>query len=85
MIDEHLLEILVCPENHARLHPAEGQLIGKVNRLAAAGTLRNRAGQRVESTCDGGPIREDGALLYPIVDGIAGLLIDEAILLEQVD
>ena len=85
MINEHLLKILVCPENHARLHPADDQLIAQVNRLAAAGTLRNRAGQRVESTCDGGLIREDGALLYPIVDGIAVLLIDEAIPLEQVD
>ena len=40
-------------------------------------------GSIVESRWQGGLIREDGTLLYPITDGIPVLLIDGAIPLDQ--
>jgi uncharacterized protein YbaR (Trm112 family) len=70
MVDPQLLAILVCPETRTPLHEA------------AEGRLRNRAGQAVEGPIQGGLIREDGRVLFPIVDGIPVMLIDEAIPLE---
>jgi len=82
MIDKELIEILVCPENHARLALAERTLVDRLNALVAEGKLKNRSGRRVERTMDGGLVRDDRAFLYPILDGIPVLLVDEAIPLE---
>lgn len=82
MIDKELLEILVCPENHSRLAVAGQGLVDRLNGLIASGTLKNRLGRRVERTMDGGLLRDDKAFLYPILDGIPVLLVDEAIPLE---
>jgi uncharacterized protein YbaR (Trm112 family) len=84
MIDKRLLEMLVCPENRTPLHLADDSLTARINQAIAAGTLKNRTGQKVASPLEGGLVREDGALLYPVLDGIPVLLIDEAIPLEQV-
>ncbi len=82
MVDKELLAILVCPENHTPLHLADSPLVERLNALVDAGTLKNRSGKRVERKMDGGLVRNDGAFLYPILDGIPVLLIDEAIPLE---
>lgn len=84
MIDKQLLEILVCPENHSRLRPADDGLLAKLNQAVTAGRLKNKAGEPVQAALEGGLVREDSTLLYPIVDGIPVLLIDEAIPLEQI-
>ena len=84
MLDKELLEILVCPENQTRLRPADDGLLAKLNQAAAAGELKNRAGKPVEGPLEGGLVREDSTLFYPILDGIPVLLIDEAIGLEQI-
>jgi len=83
MVDPELLASLVCPETGTRLHLADRALVARVNRDAAAGTLTNRIGQTVEGPIEGGLIREDGRFLYPIVDGIPIMLIDESISLDS--
>jgi len=82
MIDKELLEILVCPENHTRLRLADSRLVDRLNGLVEAGKLKNRSGRRVERTIDGGLVREDNAILYPVLDGIPVLLVDDGIPLE---
>ena len=82
-IHKELLALLVCPEDRSPLTEAPEALVARLNALAEAGRLLNRSGQAVESRLDGGLVREDGKLLYPIMDGIPVLLIDEAILLDQ--
>ncbi len=84
MIDENLLEILVCPENQTRLRLADDQLVEKVNQAVAAGELTNRSGEGVTEPIEGGLVREDATLLYPVRDGIPVLIVDEAIPLEDV-
>jgi len=85
MIDKQLLEILVCPKDHTPLKPVGGELLARINRAIAAGKAENLSGRAIEEPLSGGLVRQDEALLYPIVDDIPVLLIDEAIALEQID
>lgn len=82
MVDPQLLAILVCPETRTPLHVADEALIARLNRKAAEGSVKNRSGQPVEGPIEGGLIREDSKVLFPIIDGIPVMLIDEAIPLD---
>jgi len=84
MVDPELLEILVCPETKDPVRPADDELVDRINRAVREGTLKNRAGEAVEEDIDGGLVREDGRVLYPIRDDIPVMLIDEAIDLESI-
>jgi uncharacterized protein YbaR (Trm112 family) len=79
MIDPDLLKILCCPETHQDVRVAEPAVIAKLNRQIAAGKLTNRVGQPVKEAIDGGLIRADGKLLYPIRRNIPVMLVDEGI------
>jgi hypothetical protein len=59
--------------------------MARLNGAIGAGTLRFRGGETVQHRLDGGLVREDGAVLYPIILGIPHLTIDQAIRLEQLD
>lgn len=83
MVSKELLEILVCPETHQSLTSAPADLLARLNAAIASGSLTNRAGQAVKQKFTGGLVRQDGQLLYPIVDDIPLMLIDEAIPLPQ--
>lgn len=83
MIRDKLLEMLVCPEDRSPLTSAAPELLARLNQGITAGRIKNRAGQTVEQTLEGGLVRRDGKLLYPIIDDIPNMLLDEAISLEQ--
>jgi len=83
VISKELLEILVCPDDRTPLTLANERLIDDLNRLIAAGKLRNKGGEMVERQLEGGLLRADGTAVYPIVDGIPILLVDEAIPIER--
>ena len=85
MIDEALLRILVCPEDHSPLAPASTETVERVNAAIGQGRVQNRMGQPVDQPLEAGLVREDGTLLYPIVEEIPVLLVDEAIPLDQLD
>ncbi len=82
LLDPQLLEILVCPENKTPVHLADSALIEKLNALQREEKLKNRSDQSVKDPLQGGLIREDRRYLYPILDGIPVMLIEEAIPLE---
>ena len=82
-IDEKFLEIICCPETKQNLRIAEESLIDKLNLLIEEEKLLNRIKQPVRDKIDGGLIREDGKYLYPVIEEIPILLIDEAIPLES--
>jgi uncharacterized protein YbaR (Trm112 family) len=84
MIRGELLKMLVCPENQSSLSIASSDLIAKLNRAIALGQLRNRAGETLKTPLEGGLLRADRSLLYPIMDDIPMLLMDEGIFLDQI-
>ena len=81
MIEKDLLEILACPETHQPLREADEALVKSINDEIAAG-LENVGGKSIDEPIEGGLVREDGAVLYPVRDRIPVLLIDEGIRLE---
>lgn len=83
MIDQDLLDILVCPENKTPVTVADDATVAKANELIGAGSLTNRAGEKIEEPIDAGLVREDRQYMYPIRDDIPIMLIDEAIPIEQ--
>jgi len=85
MVSKELLDILVCPERRTPLFLADERILAAVNRAVAEGRLKNRAGDRVEKPLEAGLVRDDRAVLYPVIDGIPIMLIDEAIPLDQVE
>ena len=85
MIDENLLEILVCPETRLPLTVANRPVLDRLNQAIGAGQIENRGGRPVTKPLRGALIREDNRLVYPVIDGIPMLLSDEAILLDQLE
>lgn len=82
MTTQELLEILCCPESHQSLAVADPALVEKLNAQIAAGQLTNRGGGTIREKIEGGFVRADGKVLYPIRGGIPVLLIQEGIPLE---
>jgi len=79
MVDQELLDILVCPETKQPVRPASAEILSRVNAAVAAGALKNRGGQAVTEAVAEGLVREDGAVLYPVRDEIPIMLVSEAI------
>jgi uncharacterized protein YbaR (Trm112 family) len=79
MISKDLLEILVCPDTKEPVRLADQAMINDVNARIERGEVTNRGGTKLEKKIDGGLVREDGAILYPIVDDIPIMMIDEGI------
>lgn len=74
-----LLEILRCPEDRTPLREAEPALIAELNAKVQSGALRNKGGEPVKEPLQGGLIRQDGRVLYPVRDDIPVMLIEEGI------
>jgi uncharacterized protein YbaR (Trm112 family) len=80
---DQILNRLRCPENHAPLRRADPALVARINQAIAAGGVKTRAGEPMTVPIEGGFVREDGAVLYPIIDRIPILLVEDSIPLEQ--
>jgi uncharacterized protein YbaR (Trm112 family) len=83
-INSDLLAILCCPDTKQALRMADRSLVDKLNAAVARGSLKNKGQKPVSEPLDGGLVRADLQILYPIRDNIPIMLIEEAIALEQV-
>lgn len=83
MVDASLVAILACPETHQPVKVADEATVSRVNAAIAAGSVKNRDGEAVSEAIETGLIREDGAYLYPVREGIPVMLIGEAIALND--
>jgi uncharacterized protein len=80
-LDSFLLEILRCPATRQPLREAEPVVVDRVNRAIQAGQAHDQIGRPVTLPVDGGLVREDGQVFYPVRDGIPIMLADEGIAL----
>ena len=83
-LDKDLLAILCCPETKQAVVLADDLLIQKVNGAIERGLLKNKAQKPVTEKLDGGLVRADNKILYPVREDIPVMLIDEGIPLDQI-
>lgn len=83
MIADELLKLLVCPQTRKPVREADSELLARVNDRIARKEIQTRDGRRVEEPLEEALVREDGAVLYPVRDGIPVMLIGESIVLEE--
>jgi uncharacterized protein YbaR (Trm112 family) len=79
VIDKDYLQMLACPETRQPLEEAAPELILALNERVAQGLVKNKAGTQVKEPIQAGLVRKDKKALYPIVDRIPVLLVDESI------
>ena len=81
-IDKDLLAILCCPDTKQDVSLADEALIAKLNEAVSRGKLKNKSNKPITESLDGGLIRGDRKILYPIREDIPVMLIEEGIPLE---
>ena len=78
-IDPSLVAILCCPETRQPVSLLDAASLERLNQKIAAGALQNKGGTVVNDPLDGGFIRSDRSVVYPIRDSIPIMLIGEGI------
>ena len=78
-IDPSLVAILCCPETRQPVSLLDAASLARLNQNIAAGALQNKGGTVVNDPLDGGFIRSDRSVVYPIRDSIPIMLIEEGI------
>ena len=78
-MDPDLLAILVCPESRQPLREADADLLAALNERIRSGGLANVGGESVSEELEAALVREDGAIAYPVRQGIPVLLPEEGL------
>lgn len=82
-VDKDLLAILCCPETKQAVTMADAVLVERLNEAISTHRVKNRGKQLVTEPVQGGLLRADSAILYPVRENIPLMLIEEGIPLEQ--
>lgn len=80
-----LLAILCCPETKQEVGLLDQTVVERLNKRISKGELKTKGGQLVTEQIDGGLLRTDRTVAYPIRDQIPIMLIEEGILIEKSD
>jgi len=78
-MNPELLKLLVCPETRQAVTQVPAVEVETMNRDIAGGMLRNAGGEVIQEPIEGALVREDGAVAYPIRQGIPIMLVEEGI------
>ena len=78
-INETMLEWVRCPASHQSLRIATPDELARINVFLGESQLATVGGDAIAEPLEGALIREDGKILYPVVDGIARLIVDDGI------
>lgn len=81
-IDKELLSILCCPETKQDVTLVEDSRLQVLNEKIEGGEIRNVGGVTVKERLDGGLLRADNKIMYPIRENIPVMLIEEGIPVE---
>ncbi len=79
MISDELVRILACPETKQPVALAPAELLEKLNARIRQGTLRDTRGEVLAQPIEAGLLRQDGRVLYPIIDDIPRMLVERGI------
>ncbi len=82
-IDKDLLAILCFPETKQEVILIDSRILDQLNAEIEKGELQNKAGHSVKEKIDGGLIRKDGKVVYPIRDQIPIMLLEEGIMIKE--
>lgn len=80
-----LLAILCCPETKQEVLLLDAAVVERLNQRIAKGELKTKDGRPVLEKIDGGLLRQDKTMVYPIRDQIPIMLIEEGIPVEDMD
>ncbi|SMP58397.1 Trm112p-like protein [Neorhodopirellula lusitana] len=81
-ITPDILPILRCPAGGEGLTLATDEILQRVNQSIEQGLARDQVDARVDQPIEAGLVNRQGDRLYPIRDGIATLIIEDAIRLD---
>ncbi len=82
-IDKDLVALYRCPETLQTVSVADSILIQRINDAVTRGSLQTKGKKPVSTQLEGGLIREDQRILYPIRENIPDMLIENGIPLDQ--
>ncbi len=85
MIHAALLAVLRCPETRQPLRQADEGLVKICNKKISLAGLMNVRDELIKRTLEGGLVREDGHILYPIFETVTELLVSDGIPLPAPD
>ena len=83
VLNDFLLEILVCPSTKQAVAPASPELVLEVNQQIVDGTLRDQGGESVSEKVDALLLRADGDIAYPVRGQIPEMLAERGIALKS--
>lgn len=83
-INKDLLAILCCPDSKQSVFLIDTSSLSKLNQVIDSGELKNQGGNLVKEKLQGGLIRSDEKVVYPIRENIPILLIEEGIPVEGI-
>jgi uncharacterized protein YbaR (Trm112 family) len=81
-LDNDVLDILACPATKQPVSVADSSLIDRLNEAVERGELKNVIDVVVSERMEGGLLRLDRKVLYPVRENIPVLLSDEGIPVE---
>lgn len=82
-ISNDLLAILCCPETKQEVSLIDKKTLDRLNARIEKGELHTKAGEAVKDKLDGGLIRKDKKIVYPIRDQIPIMLIEAGIMVDD--